>query len=130
MRSYNIHKDPTRMITYSRTSMGRSSMSRFSQCVEVKWKSRFCFYIFLIKTYLWVELLCVEFFDVSKFFHGPYRINLVQFTTNKAKSFDYFDTFDLEPFFTTFLAAKTISDQLYWQVLITQPSVQTAFVCV
>jgi hypothetical protein len=86
-------------------------------------------YIFLMKTYLWVEILCVEFFDVSTFFRGPYQENLVQFTTNKSKSCNYFDTFDLETFFTPYLAAKTIFNQLVWQVLNTQPCVQTAFVC-
>jgi hypothetical protein len=70
-----------------------------------------------------------ELFDMSKFFRGPYKVNLVQFTTNKSKSFDYFDTFDLETFFTPYMAAKTISNQLVWQVLITQPCVQTAFAC-
>jgi hypothetical protein len=43
--------------------------------------------------------LCVKFFDVSKFFRGPYRINQVQFTKNKSESFGYSDTFDLETFF-------------------------------
>jgi hypothetical protein len=62
-------------------------------------------YIFLIKTYLCVEILCVEFFDVSRFFRGPCLVNLVQFTTNKSKLFDYFDTVDLETFFTPNLAA-------------------------
>jgi hypothetical protein len=86
--------------------------------------------MFLIKTHLWVEILCVDFFDVLKFFRGPYyKVNLVQFTTNKSKSFDYFDPFDLETFFTPYLAAKTISNQLVWQVLITQSCVQTSFVC-
>jgi hypothetical protein len=53
----------------------------------------------------------------------------MQFTTNKSKLIDYFDTVDLETYFTPYLAAKTISNQLVWQVLITQPCVQTAFIC-
>jgi hypothetical protein len=53
----------------------------------LKWKGLYIPY----KNQLWVKILCVEFFNMSKFFHGPYRIIRVQFTTNKSKSFDFFD---------------------------------------
>jgi hypothetical protein len=50
-------------------------------------------------------------FRCVEVFRGLYRINRVQFTLNNTKSFDYFDRFDLETFFTHFLAVKIISDQ-------------------
>jgi hypothetical protein len=108
--------------------MSRTSISRFSRCVEAKWKSQYFPLYFPYKNLFMSRYFTCRIFRCVEFFRGPYRINLEQFTLKK--SFDYFNTFDLETFFTPYLAAKTISDQLVWQILITQPNVQTAFVYV